>query len=218
MIAFVLHQWGAVEVRANAGEDLFLTFLGGVWLMVAKASFPWLGLNVRDDAVERKNPAALVALCGAMMAVAFTFAGGNIGEGPSSWNNVFSAAVATGGLFGLWLLLELGARVSVSIAEERDLASGVRLSGFLIALGLIFGRAAAGDWHSESATLQDFVHEGWAAVLLWVVALVVERSVRPSRQRPFPAWARCGLLPALLYLAFSVAWLWHLGAWEGMPQ
>jgi uncharacterized membrane protein YjfL (UPF0719 family) len=217
MIALALHLWGAAEIRADGGEVFWLTFVGAIWLMVATRLFAWFGLNFRDDAVERKNVAALVALCGALMAVAIIYAGGSIGEGPSYMNNVFSAGLGTVGLFMLWILLELGANVSMSIAEERDLASGLRMCGFLLATGLVLGRAVAGDWHSEAATLHDFVHDGWPAVILCVIALVVERFARPSRHRPFPPWPRYGLIPALFYLALAIAWLWHLGAWEGMP-
>ena len=218
MVAVALHLWGAAEVRANTSDVFFLTFVGAVWLVLATNLFSWLGLSFRDDAVERRNIAALTALCGAVPAVAFTYIGGSLGEGPSYWNNVFSASLGTVGLLGVWLLLELGAKVSVSIAEERDFASGLRMCGFLLAIGLVLGRAAAGDWHSESATVRDFMRDGWPATILWAIALVIERLLRPSRRRPSPAWPNCGLLPALFYLALAAAWLWHLGAWEGMPR
>ena len=218
IVAFTLHLWGAAEVRPNASDVFFLTFVGAVWLVLATKLFSWLGLSFRDDAVERRNIAALTALCGAVPAVALTYIGGSQGEGPSYWNNVFSASLGTVGLLGVWILLELGAKVSVSIAEERDFASGLRMCGFLLAIGLVLGRAAAGDWHSESATVRDFIHDGWPATILWATALVIERLLRPSRRRPFPAWPSCGLLPALFYLALAAAWLWHLGAWEGMPR
>jgi uncharacterized membrane protein YjfL (UPF0719 family) len=218
MTAVALHLWGAAEIRANAGEVLFLTFGGAVWLTVATKLFPWLGLSFRDDAVERRNIAALVALCGAVVAVAIIYAGGSLGEGPSFMNNFFSAAVGTAGWFALWILFEFGAKVSRSIAEERDLASGLRLGGLLLAIGLILGRAAAGDWHSEAATIQGIIHDGWPAAVLWGITLLVERFARPSRRCPFPSWPGFGLLPAFLYLALAAAWLWHLGAWEGMPR
>jgi hypothetical protein len=56
-------------------------------------------------------------------------------------------------------------------AEERDLASGLRLCGLLVANGLILGRAVAGNWHSEAATIHDLIHDGWAASLLSAAAL-----------------------------------------------
>jgi hypothetical protein len=104
------------------------------------------------------------------------------------------------------------------IAEERDLASGLRLCGFFLAIGLVLGRAVAGDWHSPAATIQDFGHDGWPAAIVCAVALPIERFARPNRRRPFPPWPSYGLLPALLYLALAGGWLWHLGAWEGMPR
>src|SRR6266571_6620168 len=35
MVAVALHLWGAAEVRANAGDVFFLTFVGTVWLLLA---------------------------------------------------------------------------------------------------------------------------------------------------------------------------------------
>jgi hypothetical protein len=189
-----------------------------VWLLVAHALFPWLGLSIRDDAWERRNPAALAALACALVATAITFAAGNLGEGPSYWENVFSGGLATGGLLGLWLVLEMGARVSVSIAEERDLASGLRFGGLLLAWALILGRAATGNWHSCTVTAQAFVRDGWIAALLCLIALVIELMLRPSRVRPFPSGFLCGMIPALFYLAVAAGWVWHLGRWEGMPE
>jgi len=201
LIAGALWKWGAVEVRGHVGEVFFLTFLGIVWLIISMHLFPWFGLCIADDAIERRNPAALIALLCATLAITIIYVAGNLGEGPSYWNNVFSAG-----------------RVSVSIAEERDLASCVRFGGFILAAGLILCRAVAGDWHSESATMQDFIRDGWPSAMLCVVAVFVERMLRPSRARPFPAWVRCGLVPALTYLGVACAWVVHLGRWEGMPK
>jgi hypothetical protein len=216
MIAAGLSLWAAAEVRANVGDILFVTIGGAVWLAVANNLFSWLGLSFRDDAVERGNVSALVTLCGALTAMALLYVGGSIGEGPSYWNNLFSMGIAAAGFFVLWLLLELIGGVSKSITEERDLASGVRVCGILIAIGLVLGRAVAGDWHSETATIHDFIRDGWAAIILWALAAGLEIWLRPSRLRPFPGWAASGLLPALLYLALAAGWLLHLGPWEGM--
>jgi uncharacterized membrane protein YjfL (UPF0719 family) len=216
LVSVSLHQWGAAEIRANPGEVLFLTLVGAVWLMFAIHLFSWLGLSFRDDVVERRNVAALVALCGATTAVAMVYAGGSIGEGPSYWDNFFSAGLGTIGWFILWILLEIGAKVSVSIVEERDLASGLRVGGFLVAIGLVLGRAVAGDWVSEAATLRDFAHDGWPAAALCAIALPIEKLARPNRQRPFPPCISFGLLPAFCYLMLASVWLWFLGAWEGM--
>jgi hypothetical protein len=218
LIALALHGWGAAEVRANSGEVALLTAGGVIWVALSLCLFSWFGVSLRDDALERRNPAALLVVCGGVLGVALTFAGGNLGEGHSYRNNFFSAALGTSGLFGLWWLLELGGRVSASVAEERDFASGLRLCGFLLANGLVLGRAVAGDWHSEGATLADFVRDGWPAGVLCVIAIVLERGVRPNRERPFPDGRSCGLVPALAYLGLAAAWLGNVGRWEGMPR
>jgi hypothetical protein len=217
LIASALWFWGAKEVRGNVGSVCFLTLIGGVWLGFANLLFSWFGLSIHEDALERRNPAALIALVCALFSTAITFAAGNLGEGPSYSENIFCAALATGGLFLLWLVLELGGRVSASIAEERNLASGLRFGGLLLAWGLILGRAVTGNWHSATSAVSDFFHDGWVAAIICLVAVIVELLLKPSRMRPFPSWPACGLVPALLYLAFATVWLWHLGRWEGMP-
>jgi hypothetical protein len=218
LIATALWLWGAKEVRGNASEVSFLTFIGIVWLLFGYLLFPWFGLSPRDDVFERKNAAATTALSCAMLSIAITFAAGNLGEGPSYWENIFCAALATGGLFGLWLIMELGSHESISIAEERDLATGLRFGGLLFAWGLVLGRAVTGNWHSPAASVHDFIRDGWPAVIICLAALVVELFLRPSRLRPFPSWPVFGLVPALLYLLVAMVWIWHLGRWEGMPQ
>jgi len=217
-IAAALHFWGAAEIRQDAGEVIFLSVVGAVWLFITSKLFSWFGLSLRDDAAERKNFGALMALCGALVAVALLYAGGSIGEGPSYMNNVFSVGLAAFGFFALWILLESIGKVSVSITEERDTASGLRLCGLLLALGFVLGRAVAGDWHSESATIHDAFHDGWPAVMICLLATTVELFARPNRQHPFRSWPAFGLVPALFYLALAGLWLWHLGPWEGMPR
>ena len=218
LIAASLHFWGAAEIRADVFEVLFLTIAGLIWLMLASALFPWFGLSLRDDAMERNNRGALVALCGGLFAVAFIYMGGSVGEGPSYFNNLFCVVLGTASLFLLWMTLEFAGKISRSIAEERDQATGMRLCGFLLAAGLVLGRALAGNWHSEADTFRDFLHDGWPAVAICVLAMLIERFARPSRQRPFPAWTRYGMIPGLVYLALAGAWLWHLGPWEGMSK
>jgi hypothetical protein len=218
LIVVGLHWWGAAEVRADPSEVIFLTFVAIVWLILTTRLFSWFGLSFNDDVLDRNNASALVALCGGVLSAAIIYAGGSFGEGPSFANNFFSAGLGTAGFLVLWILLEIGGKVSISIAEERDLASGIRLCGFLVAIGLVLGRAVAGDWHSTSATVHDFVKDGWPAAGICAIALVTERFVRPSRHRPFPSWPSSGLIPALLYLALAGAWLGHEGPWEGMPR
>lgn len=218
LIAVALYFWGAKEVRDDPAEVFVLTVAGGFALTVAGGLFSWFGISVAADVGERGNGAALVALAGAIFSMAIMYAGGSLGEGPSYWNNYFAGGLAILSWFLLWFLLELGGRISVSISEERDLATGCRMAGWFLAEGLILGRAVAGDWHSIAATVHDWAVDGWPALPLLATAVAIERWLRPSRSRPFPAWFGAGLLPGMGYLVVALVWLWVKGAWEGMPR
>jgi hypothetical protein len=218
LIAIALHAWGAKEIREDFGALFLVTTIGAIWLLFLTHAVAWLGVGLRDDAVERRNPAALTALCGMLFSATSLYIGGSSGEGPSYNNNFFSVLLAAGVLVVIWVAYELFARISISISEERNLASGIRFGGFLLACGLILGRAVAGNWHSVNDTVHDLVHDGWPAAALLVVAVVIDLFVRPTRERPFPAWQVCGAFPGILYIAMTVAWLCHLGRWEGMPK
>ena len=217
LIASGLWRWGAVEVRGHLDQVFWLSSLGLIGLLVFSRLFSWLGLSIAHDVIERRNPAALAGLFGGILALALIYVGGSLGEGPSYWNNIFSAGLGTFGFFLLWFLLESFGRISNSIAEERDLASGIRLCGFLLAAGLMLGRAVAGDWHSESATVHDFLQDGWPAAALCLFATGVEWPARPNRKSPVRPWFSFGLGPAFVYVAIATAWIYHLGRWEGMP-
>src|SRR5580765_3875842 len=158
-VAISLEFWGAAEIRATVSELFFLTLVAVVWLILMTKLFPWFGLSLRDDAVERKNPSALIAICGAVLALGLIYAGANVGEGPSFTNNFFCDAIGTASFFLLWFFLELFGKFSRSITEDRDLATGLRTFGLLLAFGLMIGRALAGDWHSEEATVRDFIRD-----------------------------------------------------------
>src|SRR5437773_1055304 len=218
LIWVVLKRFAAGDVRNSAGYITLFLVTGAAWLAIARWLCSLLGVCLRADVLDRDNPAAAVVVCGALVAVTFIFAGGNIGEGPTVWTTIFPALIATTGLFALWLALELMFRVSASVTEDRDVASAARLAGFLISVGLILGRAVAGDWESTAATLHDFVHDGWPAVLWLPAAVVAEAVLRPSPQRPAPSVARCGVVPALAYLAAATGYVWRLGPWNAGPK
>lgn len=218
LIVAALWNWGAVEVRGHREEVGFLTFLGIGWMLISATLFSWFGLSIADDVFERRNPAALLTTVAAVPAVALIYAAGNLGEGPSYWNNIFSEAIGTVALFILWLIYEIPTRVSLSITEERDIASGIRFGGWLLATGFILARAIAGDWHSEVATVHDLVRDGYPAAVLLLIAIVIERLLRPRRAQPTPGWFSCGMLPSIAYLIYACLWLIHLGRWEGMPR
>ena len=210
----ILLRFAASDVRSDGFYIFLFMALGMAWMMLGAQIFPFLGISIREDAVEQGNRAATVASSGGLLGFLLAYAGGNIGEGPTIWTTIFPCLVAGAGLLLGWFLLELGSRVSLAITEERDIASGWRLAGFLISIGLILGRAVAGDWHSAAATIHDFIAQAWPVLGLVLIAIFVERTSQPTLKRPEPSIRKCGFLPALVYLGIALAVLIKLGRWK----
>ena len=207
----VLRELASFDVR-EAPQYLFLYMaLGLAWVGALIRGTAFAGISMRDDVLERRNGAAAIAIGGAMLGLTFAFAGGNIGDGPGWWVVVFAAGLATLALFLSWLALDALTGVSDAITIDRDRASGLRLAGFLVAAGLIVGRASAGDWVSAGATLVDFALVGWPVLPLLALATVAERSMRPTPERPAGSAVGSGVIPALLYILIAVGYVGVVG-------
>jgi uncharacterized membrane protein YjfL (UPF0719 family) len=207
----VLRTAASFDVQDSPLYLSFYLVMGAGWVALAGQLLPALGLNPRDDVVERGNGAAALAAAGAVLGLTFCFAGGNIGDGPGWWVVVFAAALATAGLGVVWYAFERLARSADLVTIDRDRAAGLRLGALLAASGLMLGRAVAGDWVSAAATVSDFVRVAWPVLPLAVAALLVERVARPTPESPAPPVALYGMPPALLYLAIAVAYVIQRG-------
>jgi hypothetical protein len=185
--------------------------LGLAWVGVTVRTFPATGLFLRDDVVERQNPAVAPALAGGILGVAAAYAGGNIGDGPGWWVVVACAFWATTALMLAWHVLAAMSRITDAITIDRDLAAGWRLGGFLFACGLILGRSVAGDLVSTDATLHDAALVAWPVVALVVLQALLERAFRASPDAPVPGVAAKGWVPALVVVGIAVAWIASLG-------
>jgi hypothetical protein len=211
LIFIVLRTLASFDV-VDAPPYLFMyVVLGLAWLRLTISVFPLLGLSVRDDVVERDNFAATLAGAGALGAVTLCYAGGNIGDGPGWWVVIFSAGLATGTWLLIWFVLAFFSPVADTVTIDRDPAAGLRLGAFLVSVGLVFGRAVAGDWVSSDATVNDFVYSLPAALLLLAVALVIEYRARPTPERPHAPFVQLGMVPAAVYLTVAVAAVARLG-------
>jgi uncharacterized membrane protein YjfL (UPF0719 family) len=207
----VLRVLAAHDVRDDSRYLWLYFLLGAAWVGLCVRALPLLGVSPRDDVLERGNRAAADAVAGALLALTFCFAGGNIGDGPGWWVVVFSAGLATAALFLAWAILETSSAVSETVTIDRDRAAGIRLAGFLVACGVIFGRGAAGDWVSAELTVHDFAAVAWLAIPLLVVAAMVERSARPTASHPQPSSFAYGVVPAAGYLAAAALVVARLG-------
>ena len=205
LIFLVLTELAADDVR-DAPQYLFMYFVMGLaWVRVGAFAFPLLGLNPRDDLIERRNAAALPAFVGAIVGVTLCFSGGNVGNGPGWWVVVFAAGLASAALAGVWFMVGRWSGVIDFVTIDRDIAAGWRLGGLLAACGLVFGAAVAGDWVSAPATVADFVRRGWPALLIAALAIQVERILHPRPDRPAAPVLQGGIFPALFYLGLAIA-------------
>jgi hypothetical protein len=213
LLLAILLLWSSFDVRSS---PLYLTFymvMGAAWVGGGMRVVPLFGISARDDVIERGNRAALWSLLGALLGITLCFAGGNIGDGPGWSVVVFCGLLSTGALFALWWLVESLTGISDAVTIDRDPASGLRLGAFLAGSGLVLGRSVAGDWRSAGQTITDFAAQGWPAAAVALMAIGFQRIWPPSAEHPARSEA-AALLPALLLLAASIAWVAHLGSWR----
>jgi hypothetical protein len=201
LLWFVLRSAASFDVRDDPKYLAFYLVLGAAWVGVFMRWLAVAGISTRDDVVERANSSAAIVVAGAMLAITLCYAGGNIGDGPGWWVVVFAAGLSTVALYAAWMLLEMASNVSDVVTVDRDGSAALRLAGFLVASGLILGRAVAGDWVSAEETVRDFALVAWPVLVLVAAAAIVERALRPTPETPRPALVPYGVLPALAYVA-----------------
>lgn len=213
LLYLTLTVFAAADVRAAPAYLLFYEVMGAAWVGFGMRWTAWLGISTRDDVVERGNRAATWALAGAWLGLTLCFAGANIGDGPGWWVVVFCAALASAGWVVAWLIVELGGGVSELITVERDAATGLRLAGFLIGVGLVCGRAAAGDWVSADAALSDFLRIAWLVAPAALAEVALCRLLPPVPHASATHVLSVGVVPALLYVLIAGAYVSVRGPW-----
>ena len=215
-VFLVIANYGSFDVRDASDYLLMYTFLGIVWFLGAAFAMELLGISFRDDAVERRNPAAAFVVISAMMAHAAIYAGGNIGNGPGWWTVVIAAGIGSGAWVILWALLQFCCGIAEDITVERDVPAGIRLSGYALAMGLICARGAAGDWTSLHQTFAEFI-VAWPSLPLTAVAIAVERvlDLQPEHYR---RGANAAVIIAAIYVVAGVGAVNFAGPLPHNPQ
>lgn len=208
----VLRYLAASDVRDAPVYLILYFFLGAAWVGATLLLIPLFGVQPREDIVERRNAAAAPTVAGTLLALTLCYAGGNIGDGPGWWVVVYSAALATGALLLLWLVVELATGIGAVICVHRDSGAGVRFGLFLLANGLVLGRAVAGDWTTGSEAVADVLRLASPLLLLVAVEIGVALVTRPTPAHPYsPAWL--GAIPGMAYVAAAAAYVGWLGPW-----
>jgi hypothetical protein len=201
----VVQTWGDATVRGHF--DYVLLFLVGAvaWLGLADLVISGFGISSRDDAIERDNRAAAVAIGGWLLGLSVIYAFSNVGAGPTIWTTLAPACAGTIALVAMCLAIVIvGGTTIDDITIDCDLASGLRLAGALLGAALILGRASGGQWTSWSQTWIDFLRYSWPAWLLALVVGVLHSLLRPTPANPRPNALVWGIVPALGYLLFGV--------------
>jgi hypothetical protein len=141
------------------------------------------------------------------------YACANFGEGDSIWTTIGPALLATILILALWAVHQMLSGATDAITLDRDLASGVRFTGMALGTSLVIGRAVAGDYVSALATVRDLFVQGWPAVPLVLLSVLIQVRLRPTKERPQPNAITRGLIPAFAYLAFGLGVL-GFGSWS----
>jgi len=178
ILIFVLTQWADREVRSDATWIFFYLAFSLALILAAQEIFALLGVSWRDDFVERRNVSAAIAVVGFTLGVTFCVAGANIGNGPGWWVVLVCAVLSIGALLGAWMTLNWIARVAETITIERDVDAGIRVGGFLVTGGIIFGISVSGDWQSVEVTVADFIRSAWPVAVLLIAVSIYERALQ----------------------------------------
>ncbi len=167
-------------------EDYMTLFIVGAvpWVVFPAIFGGFFGISFRDDAIERRNTPAAIALTGAMLGFTCCYAGSNIGSGDTIWTTIVPALLSAVALFICWFLVELIARASETITIERREPAAWILGGFLTLAGVNFGWAMTGDWKSLDATMTDFFHRAWPTALLMILTIFALRRERARCSAP----------------------------------
>jgi len=181
-VFIVLVTAASFDVREAPPYLAMYTVLGAAWIFLAAQLMALFGISLRDDAVERRNPAAAILIMAAMAGQAALYAGGNIGDGPGWWIVVMATLVASGVWFVLWWIVELSCGVSEEVTVGRNLPMAIRLGGYMLAIGLLCGRGVAGDWVSFGNMIAEF-GDAWALLPLTLAAIGIEWALRGGKMR-----------------------------------
>jgi hypothetical protein len=202
LIFAVIMTAGSYDVRGDPRYLLLYTVLGAVWIFVASQIMHGFNISFRDDALERRNPAAVIVVVCAMLAHAAIYAGANIGDGPGWWCVVAAALIGSAAWFLMWALVAACCSASEEIAIERDVPSAIRFGGYMLAMGLICARGSAGDWTSLEQTFIEF-QAAWPVLPLTLAVIVLELVLR-RRPRDARPQVNASIYFACAYLAVAV--------------
>lgn len=206
IIFLTLTTLASFDVVGDAIYTVFYVVFGLAWIIAVKGVLHLCcDLSWRDDALERGNSPAALALLTALLGATFIYAGSNIGDGPGWWVVLFTVFFATAGWLLPGALVYIYGRMHERVSVERDLPSALHWGLYMISSGLVWGRASAGDWFTAQRTLVEFA-DAWPVLALTVIAMAVDRLLidQKSSARSMSSRKQAALLWGLGYIIMAV--------------
>ena len=175
IIMSTLETWASFDVVDDSFWIFFYIVLGFAWLWLGVLAMgAFFDLSWQDDILSMNNKAALYAFGGGFLGLTVIYAGANIGDGPGWWCVVFAGGRGLVAWIALAWAVNLFTNMFERVTVERDVFAGLRFGAFLLASGIILGRASAGDWTSFSMTVVEFL-DGWPMLPLTLFAVMGEQ-------------------------------------------
>ena len=175
IVFYTLKVLASFDVKNSAFYIFYYIVLGYTWLYFGcKLFFLLFDISWIDDILYRNNKAVLFSFTGGILGLVTIYSGANIGDGPGWWCVVFAGGLGTITWFILGIVINKITDIFDRITIDRDIPSGVRFGLYLLASGIILGRASGGDWTSFFMTIIEFL-DGWPVLLLTALAILVEK-------------------------------------------
>lgn len=175
----------------------------------------FLGLHVREQ-LEAHNSAAAIVVGGAYVATSLTYSGALDGEGGGFWMLLLFFVLGQLALVAMTYVFRwLTGYDDVREIESGNLAAGIAQAGLLIAMGVIVGQAASGEFTTLEDSLVGFLISLLIVVVLYPVRqLVVQclilgaplrfRSILLDNEIAEDKNIAAGLLEASAYLSTAL--------------
>lgn len=176
IVLYTLRELASFDVVDDSIYILLYILIGYTLVFFGlKLVFCFFDLSWIDDALNNNNKAALFAITGAFLGLVVIYSGANIGDGPGWWCVIFAGGLGLISWILLGVLINKYTQVFERITVERDMYCGIRFGLYLLASGIILGRASAGDWTSFFMTVVEFL-VGWPVLLLALLVVLIERA------------------------------------------
>ncbi|MDD2390689.1 MAG: DUF350 domain-containing protein [Desulfobacterales bacterium] len=138
--------------------------------------------KMNDELIRDQNPGTGVVSFGVSVASGLVIYGSVSGEGGNIWTSIAFWAIgqvmliAAGLVYNRMIPYDLHEQI-----EKDNVAAGVSFAGALIAMGVIVGLAAEGDFESWSADLSGFILVSLSGlVLLPVIRFLTDKILIPT--------------------------------------